>query len=762
MDVSASSSVLPQLLTELRDRKVYHTGAAYIAGAFVMWEGADIVLPALGFPPSVMRFLVIAALAGLPIALVLSWLFDVIPARARPPGDRPGEPVGDAPEAEAPPGAERPPRRPGRWLGRAALVMLASGAFVACAGVAWTLTPHEQMALADGNELLVAAFDNGTGDPLFDGTLDEALRVGLAQSPHLALVPRTRIRAVLEEMRRPDATLDEATATEVALRSDVAAVLVPAIHRVGERFRLTTRLVDPATEATVVARSATAVGVDDVLPALDELARQLRADLGESVASMVRQRVPLDHATTGSLEALKAWTEGNREWDAGRHEAAGVLYRQAVALDSTFALAHTDLGQYYYWVEGDALAGAEEMAAAIRHSDHVTHREKLQIEAKAAQWRGDFEGAAAVYRTLVGRYPRSVEAWGNLGYQLLRLGRYEEATEAYEQVVAIDSLDASALLNLATLYAAIGEHDRAIRFYDRSFAIAPNYRTVHNINHEWGFNFGAAGRWEEAEAAFRIMLDGPPLQRAQGHRDLGQLRLARGRFDEAIQELRTAIRLSEAADAPQSELRNRAFMIQTLELAGHSTAAELDRALSIVIEHHIPEYFVAVLGTWLARSDRLPAARMLLDTARARGGEGPLVRAAVERLAGEIAAAEGDADAAIERFRTVITLVPRDVDTHFALARQLEAVGDTAGAEAHYREITDRPLFGNEYLVPGVLVHYRLGRLLEATRPDEAAAHYRRFLDYWGDGDPGNARVDDARGRLAALAQAGQRRPVAD
>lgn len=745
MTVLPSGMPVARFLAELRDREVYHTGVAYGAGAFIIWQAADIVFPALGFPPSAMRFLVVAAMVGFPMALVLSWLYRLVPERQVEMGDAGGQ--------SGVPAAGRPGGVRFRRLRRSLLVVAVSSAFVACAGIAWTALPHSRMAFPQGHELLIATFANHTGDSLFEGTLGDALEVGLAQSPHLKLMPRSEVERVLAEMRRPvDAELDEATAIEVGLRSSAAAVLAPSIDRVGDRFRLTTRLIDPENGATVVARSATAVGLEQVLPTLDELARQLRADLGEPLHSLVSDHVSLDHATTSSLDALKAWTEGNRQWRAGRQHEAGLLFQRAVELDSAFAVAYADLGQFYYWVQDDVVNGARCMAAARRHGVHATERERLLIDAKAAEWGGDRERAASVYRALVDRYPNDEALWRSLAYQYFRLGRYDEAIKAYERVVAVDSLSGSAWLNLASIRSSLGDRDSAATLYQKAFALVPGYRTVNNINHEWGFVFVATRRWAEAERAFRLMLEGTASQQAQGHRSLGELRLAMGRLNEAARQMRQAVLLSRAAGQYVAELRNRTLLVESLHYGGRSVQGEWAEARNLAVRRAVPTYFVAVLGEWLARNGRVEAARQLLDTARVRSNGSREDRSALERLAGEIAKATGDARSAGRHFEASLTIFPDDRVARFALADLLESQGDFSGAESFYRDITDRPLSSNEFLAPGILAHYRLARVLEASgRREEAAVSYRRFLEFWGDGDAGIPQVEEARNRLRAL-----------
>lgn len=304
MDEPSAQSRFDRFFAELRRRRVVHTATAYAASGFVVWQAADIALPALGFPPTAMRFLVLVALAGFPIAVLLSWFFALVPEQRR-----------------------SGTTSVGRRLRRTVLVAVASVALVACGGLAWTVLPREQVSLAPGRHVLLAEFENRTGEMVLDGTLTNALRIGLEQSPHVGLLPPSEVGAALEEMRLPRSTpLDAETARQVALRRDVGAVVLPAVERVGERYRLGTRVVDPTTDRTLVARAETAANARDILAALDRLIRQLRSDLGEPLRTMMSRRVPLDRGTTASLEALKAWTDGNREWTAGRHREATLLY----------------------------------------------------------------------------------------------------------------------------------------------------------------------------------------------------------------------------------------------------------------------------------------------------------------------------------------------------------------------------------------------------------------------------------------------------
>lgn len=73
---------LRAIARELKQRRVYRTGAYYVAAAFVLLEAADILMPELPVPSWTMRTLMVVAVAGLPVALFLSWMFDVGPRDA--------------------------------------------------------------------------------------------------------------------------------------------------------------------------------------------------------------------------------------------------------------------------------------------------------------------------------------------------------------------------------------------------------------------------------------------------------------------------------------------------------------------------------------------------------------------------------------------------------------------------------------------------------------------------------------------------------
>lgn len=722
---------------ELKHRKVYHTAVTYAAAVFVIWQGADIAFGALGLPASFMRFLVVTAILGFPVAVALSWVLEVIP-------QRPLEVSGFR--------FPLPPLRP--TLGALGLVL-------ALGIIGWTVVPHQAAEVTEGEWVLLADLRNETGNVVFDGALEEALRLSLSQSPQVNVVSSLRVREALARMRRSEDTpLDEAVAVELAMREGITAVVVPSIRQVGRQYSLGARIVAPATGEVLISRSVRAAGVDAVLSAMDELSRQLRSDLGESLTSLVRRRIRLDLATTRSLEALKAWTEANRHASEGRGAEAGTLYRRAVELDSTFALARADLGQWYYWHMGDPHAGNAQFEAALRHANGVTERERLIIEGKAAEWRGDRNGAVTAYRAVTALLPEDQHAWSNLAYQYLRLSRHDEAIQTYERVLELDSMDAGAWANLATVHFARSEYAVAVPLYRRAFALQPAFRTNPGLNEEFGHVLMALGRVDEAESLYAEMLGGDPGARARGLRSMALLRIFKGHHREAADLLRQAVVLQEAGGIPVSEFRDRCFLATVyLRLGRRAEAlAELRAARELASDEPIAAEFLVIAGVLMSRNGQADAARRLLDLARERSDDGVVHRAQLKHLEGEIALVEGEPGTAVEALREALTLSPDNLRLRMSLARAQLATRNPSAAADEWARVIDAGVghATREALEEWILAHLDLARVRESLgEPDDARRLYRVFLGFWEGGDPELGEVREARSRLEALGAGG-------
>src|SRR5262249_9470713 len=148
------------------------------------------------------------------------------------------------------------------------------------------------------------------------------------------------------------------------------------------------------------------------------------------------------------------------------------------------------------------------------------------------------ERAIDLSRALLAEFPDDPAAWGQIGYNYLRLSRYADAATALRKQIQLDSTDANAVLNLAT--ALMGEHqyDEAIRTYRRAFALRPGFLTVNNINSEFGKALVNNRRLDDARGAFEAMLRGSADQQAQGQRSLGLLSMLQGRYGDAIERFR--------------------------------------------------------------------------------------------------------------------------------------------------------------------------------------------------------------------------------
>ncbi|MGH7467357.1 MAG: protein kinase domain-containing protein, partial [Longimicrobiales bacterium] len=222
-----------------------------------------------------------------------------------------------------------------RWLQRRVRerpLVATAGALALVAGLSLVPllrpnTPVEQRAW-----IILADFDNATGDSVFNRTLDAALLVGLQQSRYVNVYPRARIQQVLSRVGAGEADrgeLAETRAREVARREGIRAVVTSAIHVVDSAYMISLRVIDARTGDLLATDARHAQRRADVLASIDELVRSLRKAIGESAEAIAKHDVPLPRATTNSLEALRKYPDGGAAWRAGEREAALELWHAA-------------------------------------------------------------------------------------------------------------------------------------------------------------------------------------------------------------------------------------------------------------------------------------------------------------------------------------------------------------------------------------------------------------------------------------------------
>jgi tetratricopeptide (TPR) repeat protein len=299
---------------------------------------------------------------------------------------------------------------------------------------------HRAPRLTDKDTIVLADFENKTGDPVFDGTLREGLAVQLQQSPFLSLVSDERIRSTLGFMgQHADARLTPEIAREICERAGSAAVLEGSISSLGSQYVLGLRARSCRTGEVLHAQQAQPARKEEVLNALSRIAVQIRTRLGESLATVHEHSAPLEQATTSSLEALKAYSAG---WNANfAHGAAAALphLQRAIAIDPQFATALADVGFMYHDM-GETDLAAEYTRKAYELRDRVSNRERLFIlMLYDRQVTGNLQRELQTLESWVQTYPRDylplsiLAGWGTLG-----TGQYEKGIRAAQEALRLN------------------------------------------------------------------------------------------------------------------------------------------------------------------------------------------------------------------------------------------------------------------------------------------------------------------------------------
>ncbi len=595
-------------------------------------------------------------------------------------------------------------------------------------------------AFSERDSVVLADFANNTGEPVFDDTLKEALEVQLRQSPFLSVLPEQRVQRTLRLMgRKPDEKITPAIARDICERTASKAMIAGGIAQLGQSYVISLDASNCRTGDTIEKRQVQASGKDDVLKALGTAAEQLRRGLGESMASIEKYDAPIQGATTGSLDALKAYSQGMLTRRRQGDTASAPFFRKAIELDPDFALAHARLSTVYTNMSETARS-REHITKAYALKDRVSEPERLYILARYySTVEGSVQKAIETYQFWIQTYPKDFVPHSNLAGMYAQRNQFEKAVEEYRTAISLAPDEPLPYTNLAGLYESMNKPDEGRRLLEDAIA-----RGVDSIG-------------------FRSQLYGLAFLRKDEAEMARQLEAAR-RFPDAVQMLGTQARLalyqgqlalakdlatryaSEAASAglTGSAAGLWANVAQIAAVSGDVASARAAARASLGLNRSV-DTLLGNAFAFVACGDS-GAARTLLDEAANLPG-----------------AANEDAQRA---FKLVDTLIrqrqgdkrafagmpePRDEDDPGVIfARGVVALHDgrPEAAAAQFKRVIDRNTFIP--LTPLSALYY--GRALAALgKIEESRKAYDRFFEGWKNADTNLPLLVEARNEYARL-----------
>ena len=361
------------------------------------------------------------------------------------------------------------------------LIAIAAVAVVVALSVgAWLYFARRAHALTEKDTIVLTDFSNSTGDAVFDDTLKTALTVSLRQSPFLNVLPDSEVVKTLQQMARPASTkLTPEVVRELCQRAGSKAYLAGSIGSLGSEYVLGLKAVNCQNGDTLAEEQVTAASKEKVLDTLGKAASKLRSELGESLATVQKLDVPLEQATTSSLEALKAYSLGGKAAKEKGFAAALPYDQRAIQLDPNFAMGYFAVGTDYRNL-GELGRASEYITKAFQLREHASEREKLAIAALYYRAVGELDKAAQTHQEEIESYPRSAGAYGNLGNVYGEQGQYEKAAEVTRQALRLAPDQVGPYDNLANYALALQRFDEARQSIHEALARKTDDFILHN------------------------------------------------------------------------------------------------------------------------------------------------------------------------------------------------------------------------------------------------------------------------------------------
>ena len=629
-------------------------------------------------------------------------------------------------------------RRRMPWTGLAMAAVL-----VAAIAVALVVYAGRTRAFSERDLVVIADFVNTTSEPVFDGTLKEALDVQLRQSPYLSVLPEQRVQGTLRLMgRRADEKLTRAVARDLCQRTASKAMIGGAISQLGQSYVISLDATNCRTGDTIEKTQVQAATKDGVLAALGTATAELRGKLGESLASIGQYDAPIQDATTSSLDALKSYTVGlatrRRDGDA----ASMPFFRKAIEQDDNFALAHARLSTVYGNLGASSLA-RDEIIKAYALRDRVSEPERLYITARYA---GTVEGSAQktieAYQVWVKTYPNDYVPHANLAGAYESRGDHEKAIEEYRIAIGLAPDEPLSYANLAGIYTALNKPDEARRTLEDAIKRGVDSIGARSLLYTLAFFRHDDADMAAQAAASRRLVEGFRLLETQTLAALyeGRLERARELCEQYAAEAATHTGLSGSA---ANRWGNLAQGAATFGDAGE-THASVRRSLAL--ERSVDTLLNSAYALIIVR-DLAEAQRLITEAATRPGADTPDARQGFAIVSTLVKWRQGDKAALAE-----LPPPKADVDTSTIFLHGVVNLdlGSAQTAADRFKEVIDHSALRMTTLAPIAPLFY--GRALaKLGRIDESRAAYDRFFQGFAHADASLPILAAARQEYARL-----------
>ena len=611
--------------------------------------------------------------------------------------------------------------------------------------------------LTDKDVVVLADFANSTGEPVFDDTLKQALSVALRQSPFLNVLSDNKVAETLKMMTRPAHTaLNPEVAQEVCLRTGSRAYIAGTIAALGTEYVVGLKAVDCQNGEILAQQQITTSAKERVLEGLGHITSQLRGELGESLSTVQKFDIPLEQATTSSLEALRQYTAGLRVDNQQGDVAAIPFFKRAIELDPNFAKAYISMAASYSNLGEYGLA-SENMQKAYKLRDRATEVERYSISANYYDdVTGELDKANAMLEEWTHSYPRDVHPLVALALNHNLVGQYDQAVAELHEGLRINPDHSSCYLNLIANYAALNRVEEATATYNAALARKLDHPLLHVNRYGVAFLQGDSAEMQRQLAG---------ITRKSGLEDFllsvqSDTEAYAGHFHNARELSRRATESASRNDKKETAaewLLNAA--LREAEIGNPQQAREqTSSAMSLFSSRDVR--VLAALA--LARSgDAARAQNMAEELSRSAPANTllncywlPTIRASTEltrhhpdnalRLLQAASPCElGEPNPQVQIGGT---LYPGYVRGQADLEN-----GDAQQAVAEFQKLIDQHGVVQNFVL-GALVHLQLGRAYLATGDAaKARVQYQEFLTLWKDADPDIPILKQAKTEYAKL-----------